>query len=87
MKVMVTATQAMKMPWMRREGESCGGAAPGGAHGTGLVGVAGGGRAGGDSGGGGRHRGSFSPGSAATCYDVAALTALGRGQESAQVDC
>ena len=81
MKEMVTATQAMKMPWMRREGESCGGAAPGGAHGTGLVGVAGGGRAGGDSGGGGRHRGSFSPGSAATCYDVAALTALGRSED------
>ena len=81
MKVMVTATQAMKMPWMRREGESCGGAAPGGAHGTGLVGVAGGGRAGGDSGGGGRHRGSFDPGSATTRYDVAALMALGRGED------
>lgn len=47
MKVMVTATQAMKMPWMRREGESCGGAAPGGAHGTGLVGVTSGGGHGG----------------------------------------
>lgn len=74
------------------EGESCGGAAPGGGHGTGLVGVTGGGgrggwRAGGDGGGGGRHRGSFSPGSAAARYDVAALTALGRGEESAQVDC